>query len=106
MQRNARSIQITINATHKWSVWAIDMSAVIREKHASPFHSLKGVQMCSSMMVRGIYTSDIKYSLEVNPRFPDTEIIYLFGSENVSTCFSLLECRYYHCCGPGWEANW
>ncbi|GMH37358.1 hypothetical protein BSKO_05231 [Bryopsis sp. KO-2023] len=67
-KKNARSIHFALKGSHKWSVWAIDMAVALRERTPSPFECLKGVQMCAGMMVRGLYTSDVKFSLETLPR--------------------------------------
>jgi hypothetical protein len=41
------------------------MAGALSKFTTSPFHCLKSVQLCSWLTVRSIYTSDMKFSLQV-----------------------------------------
>lgn len=51
-----------------WFVLALDLPRLVEEQSGLIFDSLKNVQLCSYMLVRGIYTSDIKYAETTMPR--------------------------------------
>lgn len=34
---------------------------------ASPFKALKSIQLCSTITVRGVFSSDVRFSLKVSP---------------------------------------
>lgn len=57
-------MQLPVQPSGKWSILAIDMrEALAAQQHT--YSSLKSVQFCANQSVRGVFTSDLKFSLQV-----------------------------------------
>ncbi|ETV95593.1 hypothetical protein H310_11027 [Aphanomyces invadans] len=77
MYSNVRSmginLRVPLTLTDKWTVVALDMLQLL-DLHTSAsynregFDALKTIVLCSSMYVRGVYTSDILYIPETLPK--------------------------------------
>ena len=66
LQKRSYGIQLPFpKSSHRWCVVGVDLSACLRRFTSSPLHSLRSVQMCSWLTVRSLYTSDLKFTLEV-----------------------------------------
>ncbi|KAF0688280.1 Aste57867_20150 [Aphanomyces stellatus] len=67
------NLRIPLMLTDKWTVLALDMYQLL-DLHTSVsynregYAALKAISLCSSMFVRGIYTSDILYLPETLPK--------------------------------------
>ncbi|KAG1677552.1 hypothetical protein FOA52_014450 [Chlamydomonas sp. UWO 241] len=69
IKRKSSGIQIPFpSPSHRWCVLALDMVAVLAGFSASPFASLRSLTLCSWLIVRSIYTSELKFSLQNLPR--------------------------------------
>lgn len=67
LQKEAKAHKVMLDhLTNKWTVIAIDMSAVAKELSGSPYGGLQSLQFGSTMTVRGAFTSDIKFSFKVS----------------------------------------
>lgn len=65
-QIDSRGIRVPFpHTSHRWSVIALDARSLLARFTASPFHSLRSMQLCSWVTVRSVYTSDMKFSLQV-----------------------------------------
>ena len=65
-QRKSHGIQIPFpKSSHRWCVMAVDLLGALKQFSLSPFQCLKSVQLCSWITVRGAYTSDFKFNLQV-----------------------------------------
>ncbi len=54
--------------TSKWTVFAMHLPSITRTYANSSFRALKAMQFCSSLFVRGAYTSDNHYLVKSLPR--------------------------------------
>lgn len=62
-QKEAKAHKVPMEGlTNRWTVIGVDMRAVARELTSSPYNSLTSLQFCSTMTVRGAFTSDLKFS--------------------------------------------
>lgn len=52
----------------RWLLLCIDLAAAAAGAGGAAFASLRSVQLCSRMAVRGVFTSDIKFGLNVRAR--------------------------------------
>lgn len=68
-KQRTRGIELPYpDPTFKWCILALDLATATSTFSSSPFHCLKAVHLCSWLNVRGVYTSDLKFSLENLPR--------------------------------------
>lgn len=66
LQRKSNGVQIPYpRASHRWSYVAVDLAAALRQLTTSPLIATKSIQYCSWLTVRGAYTSDFNFRLEV-----------------------------------------
>lgn len=64
-----QTIQIPLQFQEScWKIVAIDLADAMLLSTSSPFHSLKSVQLCSSLHVRNLFTSENFYSWTTLPR--------------------------------------
>ncbi|KAI8472679.1 MAG: hypothetical protein J3K34DRAFT_519551 [Monoraphidium minutum] len=56
------------DATSRWTLLCVDMAAAARAASGCKFVSLRSLQLCSTMSVRGVFTSDIRFGLKSLPR--------------------------------------
>ncbi|QDZ18050.1 WD repeat domain-containing protein [Chloropicon primus] len=64
-----QTIQIPLQFQEScWKIVAIDLADAMLLSTSSPFHALKSVQLCSSLHVRNLFTSDNFYSWTTLPR--------------------------------------
>ena len=67
----ALRIPVRISPDGRWTVFAIDiptalaMHATERNRKAPDYEMLKGIKLCSNMIVRGVYTSHSIFSPKV-----------------------------------------
>ena len=79
------SMQLSINPTAKWTVLCLDIKKLL-ESNYNLFlqtHQLRSLTLCSSVSVRSLYTSDIKYSSKTLPK----EMTFKLGKEEVWSDF-------------------
>ncbi|CAK4205144.1 unnamed protein product [Aphanomyces euteiches] len=89
------NLRVPLTLTNKWTVLALDMFQLL-DLHTSVsynregYEALKAVLLCSSMYVRGIYTSNILYLPETLPRamqFPVVKSIDENGSASWNAAY-------------------
>jgi hypothetical protein len=51
--------------SRRWTLLCLDLAAAARGAGARGFAALRSMQLCSTMSVRGVFTSDIRFSLKV-----------------------------------------
>ncbi len=63
-QKKATAVQLPVQPSGRWGILAIDMrEALAAQQHT--YASLRSVQFCANQSVRGVFTSDLKFSLQV-----------------------------------------
>ena len=68
LQTSQRSVQVSYSTTDdKWTVLAIDLAALLAPVTTAAFEETKIIQFCSNMVVRGAFTADDSYTLQVRP---------------------------------------
>lgn len=81
-QRTSAGLQVPFTPEFKgWTLLALDLAACLRHPSNSgtkekrggltreeAFQSLRSIQVCANLSLRGIFTSDIRYSLDSIPR--------------------------------------
>ncbi|KAF6264700.1 hypothetical protein COO60DRAFT_1654818 [Scenedesmus sp. NREL 46B-D3] len=79
VKKKARCVQYTLKDLPScWMLLSVDLAAAVAtaagsgvsggasgSAQPSPFSHLKGVQLCSTLTVRGVFTSDIRFGLQV-----------------------------------------
>lgn len=66
-QRKGSSVHLPFNnPPAKWCCLAVDVPETLRSVTSSQFCCVKSVQVCASVSVRGVYTSDQKYSVQAS----------------------------------------
>ncbi|MEW5300015.1 MAG: hypothetical protein WDW36_002979 [Sanguina aurantia] len=69
LKRRSNGVHIPFpHPSHRWCVMAVDMAVALRAVTASPLLKLKAVQLCSTLTLRSVYTSDSKFQLQSLPR--------------------------------------
>lgn len=53
----------------KWTVLALDLRGILKARTGRVFRCLKGMQICSRMLVKNAYTSDTIYDPQVSTAF-------------------------------------
>lgn len=56
----------------KWTVLALDMTALLMAEGHSPYKAVARVQFCANMRVRGAFTSHLKYDPAAVPKSPQS----------------------------------
>ena len=51
--------------SNQWTQLALDLPRLVEEQSGLVYDSLKSIQLCSYMLVRGAFTSDLKYIAQV-----------------------------------------
>lgn len=51
--------------SRRWMLLCLDLHAAAAGAGGALFASLRSVQLCSCMSVRGVFTSDVKFSIKV-----------------------------------------
>jgi hypothetical protein len=57
-------VQLPLQPSGRWSILALDMREALASQQHS-YASLRSVQFCANQLVRGLFTSDLKLSLQV-----------------------------------------
>ena len=67
MQSSQRNIQIPyIPSNDSWTMLALDVAALLAPVTSALFEEVKTLQFCASLVVRGAFTADNSYTLQVN----------------------------------------
>lgn len=65
-QRKNGTLSLTVpGASNRWTLLCVDMAAAARAASGCAFTALRGIQICSTMSMRGVFTSDIKFTIKV-----------------------------------------
>jgi WD40 repeat protein len=63
------TLQLSCPTSHKWTVLVVSLPEVIRQwASEASSHQLKSVTLCACMIVRGVFASDILYSVKTLPK--------------------------------------
>ncbi len=62
------SLQYPISLSDKWSVLLLQLDAIVAQHTTYNFKSVKSIQFCANMHVRGALSSDNVYEMETLPR--------------------------------------
>jgi Protein of unknown function (DUF667) len=66
LQKPTSGVQFPFASTSsKWCMLALDLPAACSLFGSSPYQYVRSLQICATINIRGIFTSDIKFSLEV-----------------------------------------
>jgi hypothetical protein len=72
---DGRSLQIPLVAVppKKWTVVCIDASSILTENKvfdslSTPKFSMRSFQVCATLQIKGVYTSDIRYAANTLPK--------------------------------------
>jgi hypothetical protein len=66
MQRAHGKLPLALpSPSRRWTLLCVDLAAAARTAGGAPFAALRSLQLCSTMSVRGAFSSDIRFGLEV-----------------------------------------
>lgn len=78
-QHHASAVQLAHSPTSgEWTLLAIDLAAAVTRTGAT-FSSVRRLQLCAHMHVRGAYTSDLVYSSKVCKQSTEYTLAFLMG---------------------------
>ena len=67
MQLKQGSMQVAYAPAERgWSMLGLDLPALVAAAGRTGFQEVRGLQLCSSLSVRTVYTADLAYCKEVS----------------------------------------
>jgi hypothetical protein len=70
-QRKSGTLTLAMPApSRRWTLLCIDLAAAAATASCAPFACLRSVQLCSNMSVRGAFSSEARFGIQVPPAHP------------------------------------